>query len=587
MPRKWLTVLCAWALGLALIGPVLPAAAQSVFPLPAPLYILTSNSAVILVDPLTGGQTMISSDQMPVADFDIAPDGSWWAYRSPVNNAVIVETLNGFGGYVLEFSDATPPAASARQSIAWSPNAAHLAYLVPGGARIADLGLGEAGESVFTTLSGEWVEVYWDGPSTVIALDASDNGWRIALQDGTWNAAPLGSNVQRYTPPVNSTLTPEGVQVNGVLVPGTAGAQAYDWGPVSEPVAFGAAMTLPADVYYIAPDVAGIEQLWRAPASGAAPLALTPAPPLQFAYAPSPDGQRVAIYGSGQVAVLDSSGGSRQVLATISAPQNDLAQGVGGGLGWSVDGSMLAYTDPLGLWVVPADGSAAAWMLLAHTLPGDAADGFSIRVYGNPVWSPDGTRLAISIGLYEGGYLGVVDVVGPGEAAAVIELPGAVAYEGWWTDDGRVLTWAAGYGYVQPGIYALDPNQPDAAPQSLLEKGMGVVNMIRQERPGQNPRWIMLVTSTPAYGPQYVYPLAAESLDGPFVPVYGPEAGGFVEHARLYAAPDGTLYALGLRNAGYNEYGQPTGQPVILTLETGAVQSLYTSGPAHDLRWGY
>ena len=47
-------------------------AQEGVFPLPAPLYILTSQHDLIYVDPANGGQTVISSPGQPVADFDIA-----------------------------------------------------------------------------------------------------------------------------------------------------------------------------------------------------------------------------------------------------------------------------------------------------------------------------------------------------------------------------------------------------------------------------------------------------------------------------------------------------------------------------------
>ena len=68
-----------------------PAQAQGgVFPLPAPLYILTADHVVLLVEPDGGAQTQISLPNQPVADFDIAPDGLWWVYRTSDSGMIIV-----------------------------------------------------------------------------------------------------------------------------------------------------------------------------------------------------------------------------------------------------------------------------------------------------------------------------------------------------------------------------------------------------------------------------------------------------------------------------------------------------------------
>jgi hypothetical protein len=117
--------------------PGLAFAQDTVFPLPADLYILTSDQMIVRVDATNGGQTIISPPDQPVTDFAIAPDGAWYIYRTSANNAVIVAQIDNISGFVLEF-DVPMPLEPTGQSIVWSPDASAVAYLVQGGVRIAE-----------------------------------------------------------------------------------------------------------------------------------------------------------------------------------------------------------------------------------------------------------------------------------------------------------------------------------------------------------------------------------------------------------------------------------------------------------------
>src|SRR5690606_41269016 len=77
------------------LAPAAPGRAQdaSVYPLPADLYILTSENRLLRIDAETGEQTVVSPEGQPVAAFDISPDGGWYAYRTLDNQAVIVASL--------------------------------------------------------------------------------------------------------------------------------------------------------------------------------------------------------------------------------------------------------------------------------------------------------------------------------------------------------------------------------------------------------------------------------------------------------------------------------------------------------------
>ncbi len=191
--------------------PAQPAYAQGdVFPLPAPLYILTSDHVVLRVDPVGGGQSVVSPVDQPVTDFDIAPDGSWYVYRSNANNAVVVSSLAGVSGYVLEFDVSGPAQSSAAQTIAWSPDASRLAYIVPQGVRIAELGQGQYGEAVFSTIGGTFAELYWLDGQTIIASDANGSLTRISGTAGQWSLEAASGLPMRPQPVVPSYLTAAG-----------------------------------------------------------------------------------------------------------------------------------------------------------------------------------------------------------------------------------------------------------------------------------------------------------------------------------------------------------------------------------------
>ena len=164
------------ALCVVFLTPALAVLAQNAaFPLPAPLYILTSEGVVLAVDPETGGQTQISSDQQIVSDFSISPDGAWYAYRTEVNNAVIVSRIDGLGGFVLEFDVPPAPVLGRGQTITWTHDAAKLAYIVPDGVRIAQLGREELGDDAFRTIiGGPWVDVAWEFRSTSALIVTTD-----------------------------------------------------------------------------------------------------------------------------------------------------------------------------------------------------------------------------------------------------------------------------------------------------------------------------------------------------------------------------------------------------------------------------
>lgn len=560
----------------------LPVFAQdSVFPLPTDLYILTSEHRLIRIDAASGAQTSLLSDEQRVADFDISPDGEWLLYRTVGGtNMAIITALDGLSGYVVEFLDSEPPTSSQRQTIGWSPDAGAVAYIIPDGVRIVERGVDEFGGDLLTTVQGPWTEFVWEDSHTLLALDQSGGGTRISGQDGRFSLENVPAATVEPAQPVPSELTPAGVALaDGRTVPGTAGALAFQWSPLlgDAAVSFAALpiASLPAILYYLAPDSAGIDQVWRlgpaqdaVAAQGAMNVALTAeASPVQT-YAVSPDASQIAYVVDNILIAARLDGSDRRPLAVLAldAMQPSVAWRPG-----RPGSAQVACNDQQGLWLVALDGSPPRLLVENQRTPADPG---AFRVYLDPRWNEDGSRLLVTIGLYEGSYLGVVDAA----TGDVIEFSGVGASQGRWTGDGRVMAWAASWGYQTPGLFLLDPANPTLPPQTLLDARYAVIDMA----PGADGAWFALVATTAEMGPQFVRVMRAPSLGAPFEWVHPAEVGGFAQQAYLAA---GGVAAAGLRDVKWGTAEPLAGDLVIIHFETGETIPVPASGPVHGLAW--
>lgn len=571
MKRAWhLIPLLVFALALA----ARPVLAQTVYPLPAPLYILTTDYQVLRVDPETGAQTVISPQGQPVIDFDISPDGGWMVYRTTSNNAVVVSQIEQNSGYVLEFDVGMPSTSSAAQTIAWAPDASAIACIVPGGIRIAEIGAEEYGAPLFSLIQGDWIELYWLGPDTLIASDASAQTTRISGDLGSWEIAPAPDQPARPQPTVPSYLTDQGVMLeNNLPVPGTAGALSFRWGPPLAPVLADLSV-LPRDLYFLAPDANGVYQLWRQPENGDTRYAVTaePAPVTDYAIAPS--GQQVAYVAGNAIFTTGVDGWNRrEITRPFSGEYPNIA------VDWSPDGTRLAFSDEVGVWTIPADASQPPLQVAAHVSWQENATPGDVRRFMFPQWSPDSTRLLVTIGYYEGSGPGVVDL----STGQITELSMSGSQHTW-ADASHVIAWASGWGYQQPGLYLLDVLAPESGSTTLLDSHFAVRHVAR----GADGVWYALVASSTEMGPQGLRPWASDTLPGQFQPLPAAEAPVFMELPQLAAPGAGEpLWVAGLGALIYDSAStQSSGALRLANMSTGEIFRVPGLEQVWKVSWG-
>ncbi len=340
------------------------------------------------------------------------------------------------------------------------------------------------------------------------------------------------------------------------------GVKFYDWGPLPPQEAAGVA--LPADLYFLCRDEAGVAQLWRLPADGGPAEQVTAEASNVVDYSLSPDGSQIAYTAGGSLVVAGADGtGSRELSPVAERP------GAGGQPDWSPDGRMIAFVRD-GIWLIPATGGART-ELVADRL-GEDTPPDQVRVYLRPRWNPSGSLLLVEIGYYEGSGLGILPITG-GEA---LELPTG-ASQGTWLPNGLVLAWDYGRAYATPGLYLVDPVNIGAVVTVLDEAWH-----IRDAAPLANEAAMVLRDTGGGdfLGPRVVQPFLVPLLPEALPIPHG--QGGLLEAPVL--SPEGR-YAAGLRQAGQGDFGL-AGRLAIVHLETGERFAVETPGEVWGLQWG-
>jgi TolB protein len=215
---------------------------------------------------------------------------------------------------------------------------------------------------------------------------------------------------------------------------------------------------------------------------------------------------------------------------------------------WSPDGTKIAWVrfpndtcncGPADVWVMNADGSDR------HNLTNDAAD------ISHPTWSPDGSRLAFTLeyGIY------VINADGTGEHR--ISPEGSFDFDPDWSPDGgRIAFVSSGLGTFD--LYAMDPDGTDRV---QLSHTTGIA----EYHPAWSPDGSKIAFSGDHVTSQWHVDVMRADGTGSHILVdaYSLEPSWYPDGRKLVfyacAATDCGLYRIRLRSLGFEGFGRNRG----------------------------
>ncbi len=404
-----------------------------------------------------------------------------------------------------------------------------------------------------------------DGPGY---LHAADPG---ALSFSPESNVPVGTAGMVWEPGGARLARTDGETIT-LLDPATGAAAAFAAAGAAHHIAWGeppprsvSGMTLPADLYYRAPQ-AGVVQVWRLPASGDPPEALTAALADVTSFDLSPDGERI-VYTSGGglwLAGIDTPNAEQIITLSASAGTPNASPR------FSPDGARVAYADG-GIRMIDLETRAVSRLVDDQQPTGEEAR--LVQVYGRPQWSPDGAWLLAQVAFYEGGDLALMavpELAGVRATPMTLDLFGADAR---WVDDGRAYAFSPGGAYSEPLVAAVQAGNPP-----------GIVRLAQlpaaDVRPRADGRLAVLRVSPPNAGGPATASLFSMGAGGGEPQA---ETGSFVLAAPVLA-PDSSLIA-GLVGARVGEFGGWTGQLALADASTGSLFAVEGAVDVREIRW--
>jgi Tol biopolymer transport system component len=210
---------------------------------------------------------------------------------------------------------------------------------------------------------------------------------------------------------------------------------------------------LPSALYFLS-EQSGTAQIWRLESDGATRAQITSEPAPVGAYALSRDGGTIAFVSQNQLILIRRDGTDRRVLV-------DFGEEHGGSPAFSPDGRLAYARNGIRIYN-PASG--ADQLLIANQTGGSPAN---FAVYTPREWSPDGSKLLVTIGYYEGAENGILSAA-DGSVLATGPYTDMFA----WTNDSlSVLLASSTYGMMagmDPGLQRLAAS---GASSALINNG--------------------------------------------------------------------------------------------------------------------
>lgn len=213
---------------------------------------------------------------------------------------------------------------------------------------------------------------------------------------------------------------------------------------------------LPYPLYFLS-DVGGRAQIWRLERDSITLTQITTeAAPVEF-FTVSPISGELAYVVQNQVYTVLPDGSARALIVDGGPPaetdQYFIFEKVGG-LAWSPDGRTLAFgRGGLNVYDIVAGTSQ---QVLANESR-DVGGGMQVveRVYSPETWSPDGSRLLVNIGYYEGGTLGVWTAASGGFTQLQSRY-NACCFSAWSPDSASIWVASPYIGMIDPGLWRFD-----------------------------------------------------------------------------------------------------------------------------------
>jgi Tol biopolymer transport system component len=195
--------------------------------------------------------------------------------------------------------------------------------------------------------------------------------------------------------------------VGAVQTPLAIGSPSPVTGGVSSPLPSPAPVNLlPRSLYFLNKNDIGLRQIFRLEADGRTLHQITNETAHVDSFAVSPSDGNLAYSSNNQLVLVDANGAGRRLLVDGGPvdESNQWTNSVGAPV-WSPDGRTLTYSHGGLNLIVPDTGLIST--LLSNQV--DTSAGFPIlrEMYKPIAYSPDGSKLLVNIGFYEGGTYGI------------------------------------------------------------------------------------------------------------------------------------------------------------------------------------
>jgi Tol biopolymer transport system component len=222
--------------------------------------------------------------------------------------------------------------------------------------------------------------------------------------------------------------------------------------PTPEPVD----SLLPHSLYYLNNGSGGTMQIFRMEKDGKTVHQVTSEPSEVGAYDVSPVDGRVAYIANNQLIVINPDGSTRTVLIDGGAtdPNNPIVDSVGSPV-WSRDGRTIAYSHH-GLSFYSLD-TGSSKLAIENKFQDVSGLKIANEIYAPQAYSPDGKKLLIGIGFYEGGTIAIYYP----DSNALVRLSstdsGQPCCDAVWTPDSTGLYAASPYlGLISSGLWHIN-----------------------------------------------------------------------------------------------------------------------------------